>query len=94
MKQLRLYLQHCLYGVVFIDLRNLRELFYISHVDRLSMVCSWRFIVCSVGIRVVDCVIWLVDCGCFGALVSCIYEYVLICLYVFGWRVLVMFLFV
>ena len=42
------------------------------------------FFVCSVGIRVVDSVIWLVDYGCAGALISCIYEYVLICLYVFG----------
>ena len=42
------------------------------------------FIVCSVGIRVVNGVIWLVDYGCVGVLISCIYEYVLICLYVFG----------
>lgn len=41
------------------------------------------FIVCSVGTGVVDSAIWLVDCGCVGVLISCIYEYMLICLYVF-----------
>lgn len=41
------------------------------------------FIVCLVSTRVVDSVIRSVDCGCIGVLISCIYEYVLICLYVF-----------